>query len=216
MMNNTEIAALRRNYTLAGLSEADVLPNPFAQFDAWFQEAVRTGAGEANAMTLATATLDGTPSARIVLLKGVDERGFVFYSNYESTKGRALAANPKVCLNFFWEALERQVRIQGVATRVPREEAEVYFRSRPFESRIGAWSSRQSERLENRAVLENRFAELRAEYDGKDIPIPPFWGGYLVEPHAMEFWQGRTGRLHDRILYERDNDNRWIISRLSP
>lgn len=218
-MNRDDIAGMRRSYTLAGLSERDVLPNPFAQFSQWFEEARSGGILEPNAMTLATSMPDGTPggipSARIVLLKDVDERGFVFYTNYESAKGQAIAANPRVSLSFFWGEMERQVRIAGTAEKVSREESEAYFRSRPLESRLGAWASRQSDIIQGREVLEERFRALEQEYENKDIPLPPFWGGYRVVPHEMEFWQGRVGRLHDRIVYTFVSTE-WQISRRSP
>jgi pyridoxamine 5'-phosphate oxidase len=214
-MNRDDIAQMRRSYTLAGLSEENVHPNPFVQFDVWFQEARGLGTMEANAMTLSTASPDGKPSARIVLLKDVDERGFVFYTNYESAKGTAIQANPRVCLNFFWGELERQVRIYGVAEKISRDESETYFRSRPKESQLGAWASQQSNVITGREVLEERFRALEQEYNGKEIPLPPFWGGYRVAPSEIEFWQGRVGRLHDRIVYA-NNGAKWMLSRLSP
>jgi pyridoxamine 5'-phosphate oxidase len=214
-MNRDDIAQMRRSYTLAGLSEENVHPNPFVQFDVWFQEARGLGTMEANAMTLSTASPDGKPSARIVLLKDVDERGFVFYTNYESAKGTAIQANPRVCLNFFWGELERQVRIYGVAEKISRDESEAYFRSRPKESQLGAWASQQSNVITGREVLEERFRALEQEYNGKEIPLPPFWGGYRVAPSEIEFWQGRVGRLHDRIVYA-NNGAKWMLSRLSP
>ncbi len=216
----TSIADLRRSYTLAGLSEIDVLANPVQQFQRWFQEALDANlASEANAMTLATVTPDGKPSARIVLLKGVDEQsdkqGFVFYTNYESQKAQDLAAHPQACLLFHWAELERQVRIEGVVEKVSAEETQAYFQTRPLESRIGAWASHQSTVLPSRAALETRFQELLTEYEGKDVPVPPYWGGYRVLPERMEFWQGRTGRLHDRIAYTHTAQG-WRIERLSP
>jgi pyridoxamine 5'-phosphate oxidase len=218
-MNRDDIAQMRRSYTLAGLSEATVNVSPFAQFDAWFQEARAIGTIEANAMTLSTASPDGMPSARIVLLKDVDERGFVFYTNYESAKGAAIAANPRVSLSFFWGELERQVRISGMTEKISRDESEAYFRSRPVESQLGAWASEQSSVIASRDILEERFRALEQEYNGKDIPLPPFWGGYRVAPNTIEFWQGRVGRLHDRILYTKhqtENGVEWTLARLSP
>jgi pyridoxamine 5'-phosphate oxidase len=166
-------------------------------------------------MTLATASRDGVPAARIVLLKGFDETGFVFFTNYESAKAHDLDNNPRACLLLFWAALERQVRITGGVTRTSAEESDTYFHSRPFESQIGAWASAQSRRVGDRSALESRYAELAAQYAGGPVPLPPFWGGYRVVPEAMEFWQGRKSRLHDRLLYVRSN-GRWERSRLAP
>lgn len=216
-MNRDDIAEMRRSYTLAGLLEDQISPNPLTQFSLWFEEAKSSGVLEANAMTLATVAADGTPSARVVLLKDLDERGFVFYTNYESTKGQAIAANPRVCLNFFWGNLERQVRITGTAEKVSREESETYFRSRPLESRLGAWASHQSSIIPNRTTLEEQYNKVQSEFQGEnpEIPLPPFWGGYRVIPTEMEFWQGRIGRLHDRIVYTKHGAE-WTISRRSP
>lgn len=198
------------------LSEASVAPDPFQQFAVWFQDALSAGVAEANAMTLATATSDGRPSARMVLLKGYDPRGFVFYSNYDSRKGRELAENPWAALVFFWPELERQVRITGAASRVPREESEAYYRSRPLGSRIGAWASRQSEVIDGREGLERRVRELAAEFEGREPPLPPNWGGYRLSPDSVEFWQGRPSRLHDRLRYRRAEGGAWVLERLSP
>ncbi len=214
-MNSTDIAGMRRSYTLAGLSEAHAHANPFIQFRLWFEEAKAAQILEPNAMTLASVGEDGAPEARIVLLKDMDERGFVFYTNYNSKKGRDIAANPRVSLLFFWGELERQVRISGTAGQISREESNEYFQTRPRESRIGAWVSEQSSRIESREMLERRFQEYSEQYEGREIPIPPFWGGYRVQPTAMEFWQGRVGRLHDRLLYKRLGEQ-WTLSRLSP
>jgi pyridoxamine 5'-phosphate oxidase len=170
---------------------------------------------DTNAMTLATASRDGVPAARIVLLKGFDEAGFVFFTNYESAKARDLDDNPRACLLMFWAVLERQVRITGRVSKTAAEESEKYFHSRPFESQIGAWASAQSQKVDERAVLESRYAELAAKYAGMPVPLPPFWGGYRVAPESIEFWQGRKSRLHDRLLYVR-RDGRWERSRLSP
>ena len=210
------VADLRKEYARAGLEEGDLDPDPIRQFAAWFAEAQATGPGEANAMTLATATRDGRPSARIVLLKGFDERGFVFYTNYESQKGRDLAENPRAALTFYWAELERQVRIAGTAARVSRDESRRYFDSRPLGSRLGASLSHQSQVIPDRAVLEAEFARLEAEHADGDVPLPPFWGGYRVAPETIEFWQGRPSRLHDRLRYTRQPDGSWIIERLSP
>jgi pyridoxamine 5'-phosphate oxidase len=216
-MNRDDIAGMRRSYTLSGLNEHDIEQNPFTQFSKWFEEARAGGGMEANAMTLSTVNPDGMPSARIVLLKDMDERGFVFYTNYNSAKGQAIAANPRVCLNFFWGEFERQVRISGTAEKVSREESEAYFRTRPVESRLGALASEQSSVIESREVLEERFRALQEEYSGNEdaIPLPPHWGGYRVTPHEIEFWQGRVGRLHDRIVFTK-HGNAWTISRRSP
>ncbi len=207
---------VRREYGLHGLLEEEAHENPFVQFGAWLEEARQVGVLEPTAMTLATVGQDGTPSARIVLLKGFDEEGFVFFTNYASTKGHEIAGNAKVALVFFWAELERQVRIQGTATRVSREESEAYFHSRPLGSQLGAWASRQSTVVKSREVLEARLSELAAEYEGKEIPLPPFWGGYRVAPATIELWQGRESRLHDRLRYTRDGASGWRRERLSP
>ena len=209
-------ADLRKEYMLRGLSEADLDPDPFRQFQLWFADASGAGLIEPNAMTLATATPDGRPSARMVLLKSFDERGFVFYSNFESRKGRELAANPWAALVFFWVELERQVRIEGRVERASGEESDAYYASRPAGSRIGAWASRQSSVIAGRDLLEERVRELEEQYRDQPIPRPPFWGGFRVVPHAIEFWQGRPSRLHDRLRYDRDDSGCWTIERLSP
>ena len=211
-----KVAGLRENYTRAGLAEADVVPDPVAQFRAWFEKALAANLHEPNAMTLATATPDGRPSARVVLLKGFDERGFVFYTNYEGRKARELEANPYAALGFYWGELERQVRIEGRVNRFSEEESDAYYASRPRGSRLGAWASEQSRPVESREVLEARLRALEKEYEGRDIPRPPFWGGYRVEPEAVEFWQGRENRLHDRLVYRRLGDGGWEIERLQP
>jgi pyridoxamine 5'-phosphate oxidase len=207
---------LRREYTRRGLREEDLAAEPFSQFRAWFDEIARSGVREPNAMTLATATPDGRPSARMVLLKGFDARGFVFYTNFESRKGGELTANPYAALVFFWVELERQVRVEGRVERVSAEESDAYFASRPEGSRLGAWASQQSAVLPGRAPLEARYEELERRYDGREIPRPPFWGGYRVVPESVEFWQGRENRLHDRLRYRRQTDDSWVIERLSP
>ncbi len=209
------IADIRRDYMSAGLREADLAADPIAQFLQWFQEASRTETDDVNVMTLATAAPDGRPSARIVLLKGVDD-GFVFYTNYESHKGRELEENPNAALVFWWPTLARQVRIEGGVERVSVEESDAYFRSRPRGSRIGAIASPQSRVIENRDLLAGRVVALEEEYREKEeIPRPHHWGGYRLRPALMEFWQGRESRLHDRLQYRREGDG-WIIERLGP
>jgi pyridoxamine 5'-phosphate oxidase len=210
-----EVAALREEYTRTGLAEADVAPDPVVQFRAWFRDALAADLHEPNAMTLATTTPDGGPSARTVLLKGYDERGFVFYTNYEGRKARELEANPLCALLFYWGELERQVRIEGRASRLSGEESDAYFAGRPRGSRLGAWASEQSRPVQDRSILEERVRALEAEYEGREIPRPPFWGGYRVEPDTIEFWQGRESRLHDRLVYHRSGRG-WKIVRLQP
>lgn len=208
---------LREDYRLATLDESLCETNPVQQFAKWFKEAKNSRLREPNAMTLATSTLDGRPSARIVLLKEFSDDGFYFYTNYGSQKGRECETNPHVALTFLWAELERQVRVEGRVTRVNPEKSAAYFRGRPRGSKIGAWVSNQSELIENRAVLERRLAEIEARFEGShDIPPPTYWGGYCVQPERIEFWQGRSSRLHDRILYTRDSKQGWLIGRLSP
>jgi pyridoxamine 5'-phosphate oxidase len=210
------ISRLRKEYTRAGLDESDAVPDPIEQFRGWFDDALAADLHEPNAMTLATATPEGRPSARIVLIKGFDERGFIFYTNYEGRKARELEANPHCALNFYWAELERQVRIEGRVRRISDEESDAYFASRPRGSQLGAWVSEQSRSIENRGALELRLRELEREYEGREIPRPPFWGGYRVEPEVIEFWQGRENRLHDRLQYRRSEDGGWERERLQP
>jgi len=210
------IADLRREYTLAGLRRHDLDPDPIRQFQKWFQQAVEAGAVEPSAMTLATAAPGGVPSTRIVLLKGIDERGFVFYTNYESRKGKDLATNPQAAVVFFWAELERQVSVIGITNKLSREESEAYFKTRPRGARLGAWASRQSEVITNREALEQRFQEFEQKYPGDNIPLPSYWGGYVLGPQRIEFWQGRPNRLHDRFAYTKQPGGDWAIERLSP
>ena len=212
---DVDLAELRTEYKRASLDERDVAQDPFAQFGAWFSDAHNAGVPEPNAMTLATADASGRPAARIVLLKEVDGRGFVFYTNYDSRKGRELAARPLAALLFFWPELERQVRMEGDVETVDAATSDAYFASRPRLSRIGAWASPQSAQLPNRADLETRFAEAEQRFAGDDVARPPRWGGYRLVPAMLEFWQGRPSRLHDRIEYRR-SDTGWRIGRLAP
>jgi pyridoxamine 5'-phosphate oxidase len=209
------LADLRREYRSHQLTEDTAAADPIAQFRRWFDEALRAEALEVNAMTLATVSPDGEPSARTVLLKGIGEHGFVFYTNYESAKAHDLAQNPRACLLFFWAELERQVRITGSVSQVTREETADYFQTRPRDSQIGAWVSPQSRVIPHRRLLEENFESLTAQYEGDTIPVPPFWGGYRVVPLKIEFWQGRPSRLHDRLLYTRQ-DGGWTRVRLAP
>ena len=210
------VADLRKEYTFQGLSETEVHPNPFEQFKTWFNQALAAQLPEPNAMTLASATTDGKPYARIVLLKDYDERGFVFYTNYESHKGQQLVQNPWGAIAFWWTQLERQVRIEGRVEKVSELESDEYFQSRPKGSQLGAWASNQSQVIDSREVLERRLEQLKEEYENKQVPRPPHWGGFRVIPDEIEFWQGRPNRLHDRLLYRRGEGGSWKIQRLSP
>lgn len=210
-----DVSKLRSEYARSGLHESDLAPDPVEQFRTWLSDAFDANLVEPNAMTLATSTPDGIPSARIVLLRGFDERGFSFYTNYEGRKGGELSSNPRAALVFYWDALERQVRVEGSVSKLPESESDEYFAGRPRGSRVGAWASEQSETLEKREDLERRVEEVEKEYPGDEIPRPPFWGGFRVEPERVEFWQGRESRLHDRLLYERSGGV-WKVVRLQP
>ncbi|HEX2196974.1 MAG TPA: pyridoxamine 5'-phosphate oxidase [Actinomycetota bacterium] len=212
---NESIAHLRRDHGVRPLQLDDLDPDPIVQFGRWMEQALEEGLLLPNTMTLATADANGRPSARMVLLKGFDHRGFVFYTNYASRKSRELAANPQAALVFYWSRLERQVRVEGRVEKVAAEESDAYFASRPLESRLGAWASRQSAPLGSRSELEDRVAELERRYSDGAVPRPPHWGGWLVRPDAIELWQGRPNRLHDRFLYTRRGDS-WERVRLYP
>lgn len=211
-----DLTGLRNEYAAHGLRRADLHSDPLQQFGAWFAAALAADIRDVNAMSLATATPDGKPSARIVLLKGFDERGFAFFTNYESEKGRQLEANPYAALVFYWVQLERQVRISGAVERTSREDSAAYFHSRPVGSRLGAWASRQSEVVDARQVLDARLTEMSERFEDGNVTLPPHWGGYRVKPDKFEFWQGRPNRLHDRFRYSRRADGAWQIDRLAP
>lgn len=209
------ITDLRKDYTLHGLSEADVAGDPFTQFERWLTEALEAGLPEPNAMTLATADVVGRPAARVVLLRGIDAGGFVWYTNYESRKGRELSANPHAALVFYWPQLERQVRVEGPVEVLDQAQSDAYFNSRPRGSRLGAWASPQSQVIAERAVLDAQLAEVEARFPGDELPRPPFWGGFRLAPEVVEFWQGRPSRLHDRLRYRRPGEA-WLVERLAP
>jgi pyridoxamine 5'-phosphate oxidase len=211
-----DIAGLRHEYIGEGLRRADLDADPVRQFDKWFAAAIKAEIRDANAMALATATPDGKPSVRVVLLKSFDESGFVFFTNYTSKKGRELEENPRAALVLYWMEVERQIRIDGTVEKIRREESEQYFHTRPAGAQIGAWASQQSEVIDARRVLDARLAEMTQRFAGGEIPLPPHWGGYRLKPQTVEFWQGRTNRLHDRFRYTRDKSGSWLIERLAP
>jgi len=210
------IADIRKDYMLQTLLEQDMAPDPYQQFGRWWADALKSDISEVNAMTLATASLQGIPDARIVLLKEYTEKGFVFFTNYESDKGVQLKENPNACLVFFWKELERQVRITGSVEKISAEDSDAYFYSRPVESRVGAWASPQSSVIAGRHIIEENVIKLKQEFEGKPVTRPPHWGGYIVMPHAIEFWQGRPSRLHDRFQYKIQDGGGWSLNRLAP
>ncbi len=215
-MDKEELQNLRREYSLAQLSEKTVNVNPVKQFDTWFNEAIDAKLHEPNAMTLSTATRDGVPSARIVLLKGYDNYGFVFYTNYLSRKGKEITKNPAGALTFFWGELERQVRIEGTIEKLSKEQSDKYFQTRPKTSQLGALVSPQSQEIDGREILETKLSELELQYADKEIPKPSYWGGYILKPRLVEFWQGQRSRLHDRIVYKKIDNQTWKKVRLAP
>lgn len=209
------VTTIRRDYSQKVFDEESALKNPFEQFEVWLSEAIAANVFEPNAMVLTTATKEGKPASRIVLLRGFDAVGFTFFTNYDSRKAKEIKENPQASLLFFWAEIERQVRIDGAALKAPTEVSDSYFATRPRESQIGAWISPQSEVIENRDVLEKRHAEKATEWEGKTIKRPPNWGGFVIKPEVFEFWQGRESRLHDRLIYAKDGEN-WEIKRLAP
>lgn len=213
---NKNIADIRKDYQLQSLLETDIAADPFTQFNHWWDDAVKSELDEINAMTLATASITGTPAARIVLLKSVTDAGFVFFTNYNSKKGKELEENPHACLVFFWKELERQVRITGSVEKVSAGESDEYFNSRPAGSRIGAWASPQSSVIESREKIENNILKYEEQFAGTEINRPPHWGGYIVIPTVIEFWQGRPSRLHDRLQYSKLQNGNWKVERLAP
>jgi pyridoxamine 5'-phosphate oxidase len=210
------IADIRKDYQLKSLTEAEVDPDPLKQFQHWWQDALHAKIEEVNAMTVATASPDGIPSARILLLKGLTSNGFIFFTNYNSYKGQQIAENPRACLVFFWKEVERQVRVTGLAERLTDQENDEYFHSRPEGSRIGAWASPQSQVIENREWLEKNTVKYQQQFADEPIQRPPHWGGYIIKPISIEFWQGRPNRLHDRIQYTLNESGNWVIERLAP
>lgn len=215
MVDARELNDLRRDYATGGLSEGDLAPDPVSMFRRWMHDAVTAGLYEPNAFVLASVGEDGTPASRMLLLKGLDQRGFVFFSNYTSRKGSEIAANPRVSLLFPWHQLERQVRVEGTAERLGGAENDAYFAGRPRAAQLGAWASPQSEVVPDRTALDDRYREVVARFGDADVPRPEHWGGYLVAPEVVEFWQGGLGRMHDRLRYRRAGDG-WTIDRLAP
>lgn len=215
-MSDLQLSDIRTDYRKASLSRSEVADDPFEQFDKWFGEVLHSRVEEPNAMTLATVGKDGMPSVRIVLLKGIDEKGFYFYTNYESRKARELLENPQASVVFFWKELERQVRIQGRVSKASSEQSDHYYLSRPEGSRLGAWASPQSQIIASREVLEEKVREVTAQFKKEPLHRPPFWGGFCIEPQLIEFWQGRPSRLHDRIVYTLEETGNWEIHRLAP
>ncbi len=209
------LADLRQHYTKGGLEEHQIPDSPFTLFNEWFKQAGELGVLEPNAMVLSTVSADNKPSSRVVLLKGIEDAGFIFYSNYESRKGKELEHNPYVSILFFWPEAERQMRIEGKVSKISTESSKEYFVSRPRESQLGAWASAQSSIIKGRHIIEESYKQCLAQYEGKDIPLPDFWGGYIIHPSSFEFWQGRPSRLHDRMKYTKEQDS-WLIVRLSP
>ncbi|MEO6883563.1 MAG: pyridoxamine 5'-phosphate oxidase [Bacteroidia bacterium] len=210
-----KIFSARKNYEKSSLDEKLVMKNPIEQFEKWFELAVKSNVPEPNTMILSTASRKGKPSARIVLLRKFSDKGFYFYTNYTSRKGKELAENPFAALTFYWQSLEKQIRIEGTIKKQTKEESDIYFASRPYESKIGAWASAQSKPIKNRSEFEKAFSDFEKKFSGTEIPRPPHWGGYVLSPMSIEFWQGRSGRLHDRILYSLKK-NVWTTSRLAP
>jgi pyridoxamine 5'-phosphate oxidase len=213
---NRDISSIRRDYQLASLDEASSAANPMDQFEHWWEEAIKSNIDEVNAFVLSTINEKGAPASRVVLLKNFTPEGFVFYTNYESNKGKQIATNPLVAINFFWKELERQVRITGSIKKVSMEESEKYFHSRPLGSQVGAWSSPQSKEIPNRAYLEDIMNVNLEKYKEGNVPLPPHWGGYIVHPNSIEFWQGRSSRLHDRLYYTLNENHSWTKVRLAP
>ncbi len=216
MSDTQELLNRRMDYTRATIDETKLVSDPMTQFKTWLEEADKSGVEEPNAVAVATASSDGTPSVRMVLLRKLDEKGFYFFTNYESRKGRELIQNPRVSLCFYWQRLDRQVRVEGTASQCPREESLAYFRTRPRGSQIAAWASPQSQRLSDRKALEERVLEMEKKFpEGTEVPIPPQWGGFRVDPYQIEFWQGRECRLHDRVVYRREG-KAWVRERVAP
>jgi pyridoxamine 5'-phosphate oxidase len=207
---------IHTDFNLGTLDESQVAANPFDQFQTWLEAAATAQVPDHNAMTLATANHEGQPSARIVLLRDVNPDGLIFYTNYQSRKGRDLTGNPRAALLFFWSVLQRQVRIEGIVEKIPPDLSDTYFKNRPYESRLGTWASLQSETIAERQILDAHMEELKEQYSNGNVPRPPHWGGYLLVPHLFEFWQGRAHRLHDRLVYTRTDQHTWTLSRLAP